>query len=69
MRIVEHEIPISSQNPKSMKLSQADADALIALGFRFAVYDKHASQFDLEPPYELGRDDSRGVWLLRQLVL
>jgi len=60
MQLLDREISYGDRDPKTLALTQAEADAMIADGFRFAVYDKHTPNFQLEPTFEFRRDDARG---------
>lgn len=69
MKIIDTEIQYRSRDPKTLALTQAEADQMIREGFRFADYDKHKSSFTLEPPWEFGRDDAKGLWIIRQVTV
>jgi hypothetical protein len=68
MKVLDREILYGDRSPTPMALTQSEADAMIAEGFLLDVYDKREGKFTLQPPYELGHDDARGLWLIRQLI-
>ena len=55
MTILEHTVTVADRPFAGFALTQAEADAMIAMGFRFAVYDKRDGKFELEAPTRRSR--------------
>jgi hypothetical protein len=68
MKVVEAEIAYGSRPPSPFVLSLQDADFLITKGFDLEVYDKGQNLFVLRPPFDLGRDVGRGMWIIAQVI-
>lgn len=66
--VLEFTTPVGDRPHASFRLTQEEADAMIARGFVFAVYDKRDMRFELEPPFAQSGNAAAGTWTFRQVA-
>jgi hypothetical protein len=54
-------VPAAGRDPMKPKLNLAEASQMAEAGFRFAIFDPAADEFNISRPYQLAQDMTHGT--------